>query len=70
MAAAGPQVSAMIRHDWSACCPIRHPDAASFAAPNGLEVTAMTLLIEAPNWLPRLINWLAVVVLLSLGVLL
>jgi|HubBroStandDraft_5_1064220.scaffolds.fasta_scaffold11523_3 hypothetical protein len=30
----------------------------------------MTIEIEAPNWLPRLINWLAVVVLLSLGVLL
>ena len=30
----------------------------------------MTLLIEAPNWPPQLINWLAVIVLLSLGVLL
>lgn len=28
----------------------------------------MTLLIEAPNWLPKLINWLAVLVLVSLGV--
>jgi hypothetical protein len=59
----------MIRHDWPAACPIPHPAAASFAAPNGLEVIPMTLLIEAPNWLPRLINWLAVLVLLSLGVL-
>ena len=60
----------MIRHDWPACCPNPHPARASFAAPNGLEVTAMTILIEAPNWLPKLLNWLAVVVLLSLGVLL
>jgi len=30
----------------------------------------MTIEIEAPNWLPRFINWLAVLVLLSLGVLL
>jgi hypothetical protein len=29
----------------------------------------MTILIEAPNWLPKLINWLAVLVLVSLGVL-
>ncbi len=28
----------------------------------------MTILIEAPNWLPKLINWLAVLVLVSLGV--
>jgi hypothetical protein len=61
----------MIRHDWPAGCPIHHPAAASFTAPNSLEVIAMTTLqIEAPNWLPRLINWLAVLVLLSLGVLL
>jgi hypothetical protein len=30
----------------------------------------MTILIDAPNWLPKLLNWLAVVVLLSLGLLL
>jgi hypothetical protein len=30
----------------------------------------MTILIAAPNWLPKLINWLAVLMLLSLGVLL
>ncbi len=30
----------------------------------------MTLLIDAPHWLPKLLNWLAVVVLLSLGLLL
>lgn len=30
----------------------------------------MTIQIEAPNWLPKLINWLAILVLLSLGVLL
>jgi hypothetical protein len=30
----------------------------------------MTILIEAPNWLPKLLNWLAVLLLLSLGVLL
>jgi hypothetical protein len=29
----------------------------------------MTLLVEVPNWLPRLLNWLALLVLLSLGVL-
>jgi hypothetical protein len=29
----------------------------------------MTILIEVPIWLPRLLNWLAVLVLLSLGVL-
>jgi hypothetical protein len=29
----------------------------------------MTLLVEVPIWLPRLLNWLAVLVLLSLGVL-
>lgn len=29
----------------------------------------MTQLIDAPNWLPKLLNWLAVVVLLSLGLL-
>jgi hypothetical protein len=30
----------------------------------------MNILTDAPNWLPKLCNWLAVVVLLSLGVLL
>jgi len=30
----------------------------------------MTIKIEAPNWLPKLLNWLAVLLLLSLGVLL
>jgi hypothetical protein len=29
----------------------------------------MTVLVEVPIWLPRLLNWLAVLVLLSLGVL-
>jgi hypothetical protein len=33
-------------------------------------MTAMTILIDAPNWLPKIFNWLAVVVLLSLGLLL
>ena len=32
--------------------------------------TAMNIEVEAPLWLPRLVNWLAVLVLLSLGVLL
>ena len=30
----------------------------------------MTVLVDVPIWLPRLLNWLAVVVLLSLGLLL
>jgi hypothetical protein len=29
----------------------------------------MTVLVDVPIWLPRLLNWLAVLVLLSLGVL-
>ena len=42
----------------------------SRAASPATKVTAVTTLqIEAPNWLPKLINWLAVLVLLSLGVL-
>jgi hypothetical protein len=34
------------------------------------EVNAMTAYHDVPGWPPRLFNWLAVIVLLSLGVLL
>ncbi len=64
----------MICHDSSGLCPNGRPPGASFALPN-------THLVERPskgvgsmviqhNRLPQLFNWLAVVVLLSLGVLL
>lgn len=42
----------------------------SWAARLSNRVTPMIILTDAPNWLPRLFNWLAVVVLLSLGLLL
>jgi hypothetical protein len=67
----------MICHDSPARRPIRRPAPASFTAPNdikgrrpGNRVNAMTIHIELPNRRPQLFNWLAVLVLLSLGVLL
>ena len=65
----------MIRHDSPVRRPIRAPAAARFRAPNESNgrtrcgVSCMTVLVEVPSWLPRLLNWLAVLVLLSLGVL-
>jgi hypothetical protein len=67
----------MICHDSPARRPFRHPAPASFTAPNELkgrkpdnEANPMTIHIEVPNRPPQLFNWLAVLVLLSLGVLL
>jgi len=51
-------------------CQLHGAQCHQWAAGPATLVTPMTIEIEAPNWLPRLINWLAVVVLLSLGVLL
>jgi hypothetical protein len=71
----GTQPVAIICHDSPAPRQDPHPRAASFALPNGQRrkttgVNPMSARNEDSGWLPQLFNWLAMLVLLSLGVLL
>jgi hypothetical protein len=71
----GPPPIATICHDLPAPRPDQHPAQARFEAPNQLKVhglqgvNPMSARTEIRSWVPQLFNWLAVVVLLSLGVL-
>jgi hypothetical protein len=71
----GRRAIATICHDLPAPRPDPHPEHAGFEAPNQLKVrrlqgvTLMSAHAEVRSWVPQLLNWLAVVVLLSLGLL-